>query len=71
MYGKGVGSSKKDAKMLAAKATLEILIPELNGNAEEICNINYKKPGSADNVMDSNNVRSVSYYISQNHSFSF
>ncbi len=56
IYGKGVGVSKKVAKLWAAKKTLEMLIPELNGKAEEICGINLKKSLNSECLMDSNNV---------------
>lgn len=56
-YGKGTGSSKKEAKLQAAKITLEMLIPELNGKAEEICGLNVKKAPNAESVLHSNNVQ--------------
>lgn len=33
-----------------------MLIPELNGKAEEICGINLKKLNTSESAMDSNNV---------------
>lgn len=56
IYGKGVALSKKDAKLQAAKQTIETLIPELNGKAEEICGINIKKSHNPEALMNSNNV---------------
>lgn len=41
-YGKGLGSSKRTAKAAAAKATLEILIPQMKGQL----NGNKTEPGS-------------------------
>ncbi|XP_065201300.1 microprocessor complex subunit DGCR8-like isoform X2 [Planococcus citri] len=58
-YGKGKGSSKKEAKLQAAKITLEMLIPELDGKAEEICGLNVKKVISNESVLHSNNVGSI------------
>lgn len=55
-YGRGVGASKKEAKLLAAKNTLEMLIPELQGKADEICGVNLKKNSNNESVLDSNNV---------------
>lgn len=37
ILGTGYGNSKKEAKLTAAKTTLEILIPELEGKLDEIC----------------------------------
>lgn len=58
VYGKGTGNSKKEAKLQAAKITLEMLIPELNGKAEEVCGLNVKKSTNTESVLDSNNVSS-------------
>lgn len=72
IFGRGVGLSKKEAKLQAAKQTIETLIPELNGKAEEICGINIKKASNPEALMDSNNVgfflllQRLPMYISSN-----
>jgi hypothetical protein len=56
VYGKGIGVGKKEAKLLAAKAAVEKLIPELEGKAEEIISVNLKETGNIESASDSNNV---------------
>lgn len=62
VYGKGVGVGKKEAKLLAAKAAVEMLIPELNGKAEEIISLNFKESSNVESATDSNNV--ITFYFS-------